>query len=525
MTSPIADGMAVSAFDTGASGHILGAEALLVAQKQSLEMVVQGAPLGEVLSYLTRIVEKHAQDDVIAAILLLDAQGCLHTGAAPSLPQDYNHAIDGLKACEDVGTCSVAAATGRVVVTPDIAADPKWGELKSLPLALGLKAAWSQPILARSGRVLGTFGTYFRECREPMALERHLVAVLSHTAALAIEREEVDASLEEQRRLLDTALNAAEMGTWRYSFATQMCEFNHQAQALYAVNSSLFHHDEEGVRRILHPDDIPIMWEALRAACDPSGDGRYNVRYRVRRRDGGWRWLSVWGLTDFDGEGDGRRPIAVVGASRDITEHKDAESKRTLLIDELSHRVKNTLAIVQSIASQTLRQSPDPATFNDAFSSRISALARAHSLLTRSHWRGTPLNELVSTTLVPFTEGRGRDTHRIDGPSISITPNAAVTLCLVFHELATNATKYGALSAPQGRVSVVWEMTGGKGGELALRWQEEGGPPVETPKKRGFGFRLIEASGNQLGGKIAVELEMQGLTCRFRVPLDEILAV
>src|SRR5262245_15738060 len=158
-------------------------EILLEAQKRALEMVVRGAPLADVLDYIARIVDEQAGGDAAAAILLLDDDGRLRPGAGPGLPEEYHRLVDGLTPLSDVGTCCASAVTGEVVVTTDIAADPKWQVLKGLPLGLGLVAAWSQPILARDGRVLGTFGTYFRVPRGPTAIERQLVGVLSHTAA------------------------------------------------------------------------------------------------------------------------------------------------------------------------------------------------------------------------------------------------------------------------------------------------------------------------------------------------------
>jgi PAS domain S-box-containing protein len=174
-------------------------EILLDAQKQSLERMARGASLRETLEYLVEIVEAQSNRAVIASILLLDDEGKLRIGAGKSLPDDYNAAIDGLVARQDLGTCSVAAVTGKVVITPDINTDPKWQCIKHLPLGLGLKAAWSQPIMARDGRVLGTFGTYFRECREPSEFERQTVEILSSTAAIAIERQRAD---DERERLL-----------------------------------------------------------------------------------------------------------------------------------------------------------------------------------------------------------------------------------------------------------------------------------------------------------------------------------
>lgn len=187
-------------------------EDLLDAQKQSLEMVVSGAPLTDVLTYLTRVVEEQAAGQAVASVLLLDEQGSLRNGASPSLPDDYVKAIDGLRPDANVGTCSAAAALGTTIITPNIAADPKWRNLKHLPLGLGFRAAWSVPILARDGRVLGTFGTYFRECREPQKLERQAVEILARTAALAIERKLTEQQMSQSEEQLRAIFEASRDG-------------------------------------------------------------------------------------------------------------------------------------------------------------------------------------------------------------------------------------------------------------------------------------------------------------------------
>ena len=182
---------------------------LIEAQKQSLEMVVNGAPLPEVLIYLTQVVEQQTEGQTVASILLLDEQGYLHNGASPNLSEDYLRAIDNLKADANLGTCAAAAATRSIIITPDISTDPKWQGLAHLPLEQGFKAAWTMPIVARDGHVLGTFGTYFREQREPTAIERQVVEILGRTAALAIEgrqMEEVLRNNENQLRLITDAI-------------------------------------------------------------------------------------------------------------------------------------------------------------------------------------------------------------------------------------------------------------------------------------------------------------------------------
>jgi PAS domain S-box-containing protein len=170
-----------------------GSDALLESQARVLEMIVRARPLPEVLEALCRIVESHASREVRAAILLVGPEGRrLWTGAAPSLPDAYCRAIDGIEMAPALGTCCAAAARGQVVITPSIAEAPSWRGLCSLPLGLGLKAAWSMPIVDSQQRVLGTFGTYFLEPGEPLPEERRLVSVLAPTAALAIERRRAD---------------------------------------------------------------------------------------------------------------------------------------------------------------------------------------------------------------------------------------------------------------------------------------------------------------------------------------------
>jgi PAS domain S-box-containing protein len=203
---------------------------LLDTQKQALEMVVGGSPLADVLKYLAGIVEHQSAGSPIASILLLDDEGRLHNGASPSLPDDYIQAIEGIKADENIGTCSAAAATSNTVITPDIAADPKWQDLRHLPLGLGFQAAWSLPIIAADKRVLGTFGTYFREKREPTKLERQTVGILARTAALAIERKQGEEALRDAHERITNIFESitdcfyALDGDWRFTYVNPQAE-------------------------------------------------------------------------------------------------------------------------------------------------------------------------------------------------------------------------------------------------------------------------------------------------------------
>jgi GAF domain-containing protein len=160
--------------------------ALHAAHTRALRMLAQGEPLRAILSHLTMAAEAVSEGRTVCSILLLDREGLLRNGASPNLPADFLDAIDRLKPDANLGTCAAAAATGEVVVTPDFRADRRWAELRHLPLALGFLGAWSMPIKSAAGRVLGTFGTYFRERREPTPHEREAVRLFASVAAVAI---------------------------------------------------------------------------------------------------------------------------------------------------------------------------------------------------------------------------------------------------------------------------------------------------------------------------------------------------
>jgi PAS domain S-box-containing protein len=212
----------------------------------------------------------------------------------------------------------------------------------------------------------------------------------------------------------------------------------------------------------------------------------------------------------------------LVGASkvgRDITERKRAEQLQELLIGELNHRVKNTLATVQSIANQTVHHAKSPSEFAASFSGRIQTLARTHSLLTDSTWQGAELSALIHDQLAV---GEGEDARVFcAGPSVTLSPQAALHLSLVLHELATNARKYGALSTPRGRLSIKWMVRTNNERQLLLQWQERDGPPVAVPQKRGFGTNLIEKSLGAHGGMASIRYEGDGLTCDITLALPE----
>lgn len=206
-------------------------------------------------------------------------------------------------------------------------------------------------------------------------------------------------------------------------------------------------------------------------------------------------------------------------AEEEIEARRKTEEHQALLLAELNHRVKNTLAVVLAISQQTLKHSPAPEAFNAAFQGRLQALARAHTVLTEGNWTTAPLRTLVEQALAPhMTVDQGRIS--IDGPEVIVPPKPALAVSLIMHELATNALKYGALSSAEGRVAISWEPCE-TDAAIGLRWQEDGGPPAGEPGGHGFGSKLIEINvRHELGGSIESEFRQSGFTCRMVLPWD-----
>jgi PAS domain S-box-containing protein len=366
------------------------AEIVIRGQKQALELIAEGARLGPVLETLVRTVEERSVHGALASILLLQDDGLhLRHGAAPSLPESYNRAIEGLIIGAAAGSCGTAAQRRRAVIVTDIARDDLWEGYREVALQHGLRVCWSAPILARDDRVLGVHAIYHRQLRRPSTTDLQVIEVLSRTAAIAIEA-------------------------------------------------------------------------------------------------------------------------------------KRAERQERLLIEELNHRVKNTLAIAQSLATQTLRNRPSPRSFAAAFSGRLAALASAHTLLAHARWSGAGLHALIEDQLGPYRPA-DRANVTISGDDVSLEPSAALALGLTLHELTTNAAKHGALASPSGSIEIRAQVaTGVDGRRLSLTWRERGGAPIAAPPRRGFGLTLIERGlAYQLKGNVVLDFRREGLRCTVELPLAD----
>ena len=335
------------------------------------------------------------------------------------------------------------------------------------------------------------------------------------------------------RALLRVRLAEAAQHSTELRFA-QFAQASPDVLWIYNVDSQRFEYVSPSIKELIdHPpkevEANPEIWlskihEADRQAvakmlCETRDDAQEPVEYRIVR-DGTQIWVRDKAFLLPAETNHGPR---VAGLARDVTEAKRAEQQRELLIGELNHRVKNTLALVQALAAHTRHAAVSPTDFEQAFTSRLHALGHAHDLLTQTHWKGTSLHQVIETALAPFSVyGSSQARVEVKGPQVWLNSNTAVTMTLAFHELATNAAKYGALSTNKGRVNIFWEaQPAGEPQEILLQWREGGGPVVDAPSRKGFGTMLIEkVLAYEAEGEAKLEFLPSGVAFMFRLPLS-----
>jgi PAS domain S-box-containing protein len=260
----------------------------------------------------------------------------------------------------------------------------------------------------------------------------------------------------------------------------------------------------------------PKALAQVEAAFGGGSEGGSELRYR--RKDGSVFWAALYISPVRD------QSSAIVqhfASFVDLTQHKQEQAKSTMMIDELNHRVKNTLSTVQSIVWQALRKPSEPEVIRESIESRLLALSRSHDLLTRENWEGAGLLDLLIEVLEPFGVADDRaERIVITGENIRISPKAALALGIAFHELATNAVKYGAFSNDAGSIHIGWRTDPTpEGNWLILHWQEKDGPPVTPPSRKGFGSQVIERGlAYELDGTVHLEYRADGVICTINVP-------
>ncbi|PYE22314.1 PAS domain S-box-containing protein [Rhizobium sp. PP-CC-3A-592] len=317
-----------------------------------------------------------------------------------------------------------------------------------------------------------------------------------------------DLTASEQR--LHFTLKAGGLGTWTFDVPNQrlvssaLCKANFGRGAAETLTFT-------ELQEIVYPEDFQRWKDTLNAAL--ATDGNFHIEYRVFWPDGSLHWVEIRAETRFDDDG---APLLMSGISIDITARREDEAYRDLMNREMGHRIKNILATVGSIVSQSLRTEAPASNMRDTVAERIRALSAAHDILTGKEWDVAGLRQVVTQAVQPFNaEGR----IRITGADLDISRRASSALTLALHELSTNAVKYGSLSADSGSVSVVWSVSGET---FELTWQETGGPPVRVPALSGFGSRMIEkALTSSVSGEARIHYHPEGVMFRLMTTTAE----
>jgi PAS domain S-box-containing protein len=336
-----------------------------------------------------------------------------------------------------------------------------------------------------------------------------VLEVLASQAAISLEKARLYSDLREREARIRRLVDANIIGIVIFTVDGQIAEANDAFLAMVGYSR-----DELRSGRISYTGMTPPEWQAAthgaleqlktHGTCKP-----YEKEYV--RKDGS-RVPVLVGPTLFEGsENEG------VAFILDLTESKQAGERLQVMVEELNHRVKNTLATVMALSAQTFRTSLSPEAFCEAFEGRLLALSQTHNLLNRTCWTGASLRDILMQELIPYTGGVGCR-FTLEGDDVHLEPVMAVTLGMAFHELTTNAAKYGALSVPGGRVRAAWRKC--VPGRLHLEWEERGGPPVSEPERRGYGSRLLEQGlAGAVDGEVRLDFQPQGVRCIMDIAL------
>jgi two-component sensor histidine kinase len=349
--------------------------------------------------------------------------------------------------------------------------------------------------------LLGFFGL-----RKAEGLDAALAALRDLNRGLEARIAERTAELNASVRRQELATSAAGLGIFEWDPGTGASHWeNRRMFDIFGRDpDSAVPAFDDFVGDCIAPEDHDALRE-LMAKAARGGPATVLVRHR-RKGEPGERWVELTATAET--------PDRLVGVCADVTERVKAEERTRLLMQELDHRMKNTLAIVQSIAGQTFRKDADLAEAREAFSGRLSALAGAFAKMMRDEGRTADMAEVVSEAV----RSSGAPVDRIDarGPAVTLGSNETVAVTMAIHELCTNAAKYGALSVEPGRVDISWQT---EGDTLDLHWRETGGPATGVPTREGFGSRLIKALAEQHGGSFEREFKADGVTCRMRLTI------
>ncbi len=352
------------------------------------------------------------------------------------------------------------------------------------------------------------FAELFRKTRQ---LEELNLELERRVAERTAELKSSTTRLLQSEQLRSLALAAGQMGSWDWDAVSGEFSWDEGQYDIFGVDPGSLAIKPDSVQALIHPED----WQRLRAAlASVTEDGQtFQTEFRVLRPSGETRWCIGAAAASIDAT---RGIVGLSGVTVDITDRKSAEERQTLLVREVDHRARNALAVVQSIIRLTRAESKEA--YVAAVEGRITALSRAHVLLSQSRWQGANLSRILDEELAPY---RRSEAEKIvtRGPEVFLEPATAQILALALHELATNAAKYGALSSTLGSVTLSWELSRDR---MVLQWVENGGPSVQPPRSEGYGTRVIGASvERQLDGTATFDWHPDGLRFTMSIPLGE----
>jgi len=488
----------------------------------------QVPPKDETRALLTltdRLYRAHGLDDVFAAaldaiteildcsrasILLFDDAGVMRFVAWRSLSDDYRARVDGHTPWKPGDT----EAEPMFVQDVRSTGEPDW--LKSALARENIVSLGFVPLMA-NGRVVGKFMTYFAEPHGFSTHDRELSVAIARQVGFSLERHVAEkARTEAVRELTENGdrfrlmSEDAPIMIWISDSNGRCLHLNRMLRGFWGVPDELGDFDFTST---IHPDDRAEVVEVIAAAM--AARTSMSVKGRYKRSDGAWRVLETTARPNFAASG---AFMGMIGVNVDVTEREEADAHKQLLINELNHRVKNTLAVVQSVARQTFR-SPDARDARvDAFEGRLAALAQAHNLLAAESWQSASLEEVARRSLNGDADVR----IAINGPRVDLLPKQAVTTAMALHELYTNAVKHGALRTSGGRVDLSWATTATPQRSLVVRWQELGLDAISPPVRRGFGSTMIEqALSADLNAEVTMDFRPSGLICTIVAQLAE----
>jgi len=411
--------------------------------------------------------------------------------------------------------CERALQSGERMVVEDVEADRLFTPFRPLARAAGYRAMQSTPILSREGMPLGMLATHFRSVHKPAEQDLHLLDLYVRQAADIIEHHKAENALRESEERFAGILAIAGDAIVSIDGNQRITLFNDAAERLFGYSRGEILKQSIDLLiparfRAAHQQHI----EGFRSGPDIARRMAEQQEVAGRRKNG----------EEFPAEASISR--VKIGAEwiytvvlRDITERKRAEQRQRALVAELDHRVKNALATVSSVVSQTGVGSRSVANFVASLGGRIRSMATTHELLSSGRWHGISLTELVRGELAPYAT---RNNTEIHGPEVILKPEAGQAMAMVLHELATNAAKHGALSTKKGRVSIRWDRPlNGHPPRLVLEWQEIDGPAVEAPGNPSYGTSTIrDLIPYELGGAVDFVLAPDGVQCRLELPAD-----